>query len=265
MTGTTPSSPFMLLPVEIRKLIYGYLFPLGKDTVDFKHNYNHKGNIQWVEGNLRLRLDGVSCYTAILAVNRQIYAEAYQFLYRRTFTITVTAGSIQFLGKHWLSSSLCYQLFPKSFPFDTIKALRISIVKMPQKQRVSPYAPDHWADFQEKLCKLTDTLFELSKAKNFSLKSLVIEARALCILCEPSLGYYEVPKGIRYLLDRFRCLENVQDCELRLGCWANFLTDDAIMNLTKDSWQVMRLNHLAKDSAMEPEFTIISPHPSRKN
>ena len=99
----TACSPFMRLPTELRDLLYGHLLPNEADiggALDWKvHSwgctsiagqYEERSRMlekkdSWEE-LLRLRRDGDRCHPAILAVNKQIHAEASRVLYARTYT-----------------------------------------------------------------------------------------------------------------------------------------------------------------------------------
>lgn len=179
MSHSTSKLDFLSFPREIRGLIYDYLLPLGKDTASLKRNDKHEGNVQYVEGCLKLCRDGVSCYTAILAVNKQIYAEAFQTLYSRTFTITLTATDVEFLcrssdgyGHNQHTACGCVsRIFPKSFPFAAISALRIRIIAFPKWD-----CQFSWIAFQKRLYRLSTVLSMLTLENGVSLRELIIDA-----------------------------------------------------------------------------------------
>ena len=96
----------MCLPVELRLEILKYLLPdLLVITYSRKPHRKepHGGNIEIPSGQVResakskdltpLRRDGARCYTAVMAVNRTIYLEAHDMIYRpvekRIFEIRV--------------------------------------------------------------------------------------------------------------------------------------------------------------------------------
>lgn len=218
MTHKTPKPHLMLLPREIRDSIYEYLFPLAKDITTLKPNYNHEGNVQYVEGRLRLRRDGVSCYTAILRVNKQIHAEASRTLYGRTFTLTLTAKKYEFL---WTSCGDILGLFPKYFPFSAISALRIHVAAPPKR-----YRNKHWILFREQFHKLSMALSMLTLESGVSLKRLIIDASEPWDLDGLRSEQCEAIRYICRLFSQSRwTLQNVVDCEMRLGGLAGLSLD----------------------------------------
>ena len=81
--GSDPSySAFLLLPSEIRSLIFYYLLP-DKDDIcrapGFKESHND--DLEWHDEMFSSRQDGERCHPVILAVNRQINVEASRSMY----------------------------------------------------------------------------------------------------------------------------------------------------------------------------------------
>jgi hypothetical protein len=110
-------SYFLLLPLEVRQMIYSYLVP---DT-----------NIPIKEPELpdprALRLDGTVCSPQLLQVNYQIYEEFFeQFYGHATFAMYVEQHEISFLG------TPIYVYDPK-FPraLQVVRSLHIEIQLLP--------------------------------------------------------------------------------------------------------------------------------------
>ena len=195
MTELQLRMPLFRLPVELRDLIYHDLIPheVGRDF-------------------------GRRCPT-ILLINRQIYHEASRVLYDRTYTITVTAGSIAFHSFFCQpdGSKDITTIFPSTFPYHRVKALRIC-VRTPAS---SPYSDQAWSVFEWNLWQSARVLAIMRFRK------LIIDVEEPCRYHRPArcdgnrcfINFYGriCPRDIRRLFSALTLRDGVAEtCEICL-------------------------------------------------
>ena len=230
--------PFLRLPLELRDKIYGHLLPNEEDICiapGFIHDVYHEGDMQWVEELFDPRKGGDSCHTAILAVNKQINAEASRVMYSRTFTIGVSGTSISFLQDHYRTKERTnhgeylnvWEHFPTSFPFHRIRALRIQVTT-PQSRDCEGL----WVSLKEHIEEVRLAL-RLINYNVLPLKKLIIDAWEPNAYHGPIDGEPMALTDIRHLFRPLQySIQNVSSCEIRLQGWAK--TCPRTIELAKD-------------------------------
>ena len=133
MTNNASNSGFLSLPLELRDEIYRYLLPDVDDICPVPRSRRQLYHIKHVPC---LRTDKEQCYPEILAVNKQINAEASRVLYARTYTMKYFLNRVTFLGREYANNPLheCaaaaahrWETFLRRFPFHRVKKLRLGI------------------------------------------------------------------------------------------------------------------------------------------
>ena len=96
MTNNASYSGFLSLPLELRDEIYRHLLPDVDDICPVPRSRLQLYHIKYVPC---LRTDDEQCHPEILAVNKQINAEASRVLYARTYTMKFFLNRVTFLGR----------------------------------------------------------------------------------------------------------------------------------------------------------------------
>ena len=135
MTNNASYSGFLSLPLELRDEIYRHLLPDVDDICPIRRSRRQLHNIKDFPC-LRLpclRLDDDQCSPEILAVNKQINAEASRVLYARTYTMKFSMNKVIFLGREYARKPLDdsakhrWEDFLLRFPFHKVQRLRLGI------------------------------------------------------------------------------------------------------------------------------------------
>jgi hypothetical protein len=89
------TSPFMELPLELRRHIYSYLIPNVRVTTESRDQAS----------NYELRIDGDRCYPTFLETNRQIYHEMADQWYSSTwYDLLLSKNTLRFANMSRLST-----------------------------------------------------------------------------------------------------------------------------------------------------------------
>ena len=223
MTGYVSRSPLLGLPLELRDQIYGYLLPDVDEVCikpGFKENIYHEGDIEWFDDLFELRRDGDYCYPAILAVNKEVNAEASQIMWNRTYTITASPKCIEFLGaKFWVApysqihggyNQVPDRLdaFPVAFQFHRARAVRVRVMNSGFPGWM---ASRHFGLHLRELSKVLEKIAE----KDLPLKRLIID---LCAW--GNRPHVTEMADIMALFSAFEpCGRIAKFCEMKLGDW----------------------------------------------
>ena len=92
---SSTSYHFFKLPPELRSQVPGYLLP-NDDFIDFPHPHENSEGQSMFYVRASFRKDGAKCHRSVSAVNGQLYHEASQTTYGRTFSLIVILNGVQF-------------------------------------------------------------------------------------------------------------------------------------------------------------------------
>lgn len=229
-------SPLLRLPLELRDQIYGYVLPNVDEVCikpGFKENVQHEGDIEWFDNLFELRRDGDYCYPAILAVNKQVNAEASRIIWNRTYTITASTKCIEFLGAEYPIAPYNHipgpynrlpnqrDEFPVAFPFHKARAVRVRVVNSGYPGGVL------WGPFGFHLKKLSRVL-ERIREKGLPLKRLMIDFSAW-----GDGPHFTDMADIITLFKAFEPCESLARlCDLTCGDWATTSPQAVLMART---------------------------------
>ena len=236
MADYLPCSPFLRLPLELRDQIYGYLMPDVDEVCTkpgFKENVYHEGDIEWFDNLFELRRDGDYCYPAILAVNKQVHAEASRIMWNRTYTIRASPKSIEFLGAEYPLAPynhiagphirLPNQLddLPVAFPFHKARAIRVQVMNSVFPGWVA------WEHIGLHLKELSRVLEKIAE-KDLPLNRLIID---LCAWGDGS--HFTEIEDIMTLFSAFEpCDRIAKFCELKFADWVTTSPEVVLMART---------------------------------
>ena len=92
---SSTSCHFFKLPPELQSQMLGYLLP-DDDFIDFPHPHQNSEGQSVCYVGASFRKDGAECLRSVSALNRQLYHEASQITYGRTFSPISTLNGVRF-------------------------------------------------------------------------------------------------------------------------------------------------------------------------
>lgn len=237
----------MLLPAEIRRLIYSYLIP-KEDDICINYGFDRAVKRPGCDSHTdcyaaaSIRKDGGKCHTAILAVNRQVYAESSTMMYARTYTITISIHRTASQGCGVIIESPGdWKELLQVFPIHRIKALRLRVLTPPKPTPIpfeASFVSSHtWFNIYEKLNQVMTPL-EFASGERGLMKSFIIDVSEPCCFPPSFPGVKPCMADLRSLfslLSQHLC--GLESCIISLPLWAKNCPD--IIQVAKDCGRAM--------------------------
>lgn len=189
MTHNASYSGFNSLPLEIRDEIYRHLLPDVDDICPVPHS---RRQLYRRNNTPSLRIDDSQCHPSVLALNKQINAEASRVLYARTYTLKFCLNRVTFLGRDYASNPLHagaaqrWEDFLLRFPFPKVRKLRLQISTIASPATAS-------RDLRKDLYTNLGQVVEVANKAEQSLKRLSIEMHLCSFEFLGRLVRYDTP------------------------------------------------------------------------
>ena len=236
MPSSEKDSSFLLLPLEIRAMIYNYLIPNEDDiciNFGFSRAVQYPGCVSHTDcyEAASLRKDGDKCHLAVLAVNRGVYAEASAIVYARTYTIMIsTHETVSHSCRITIKRPGDWKNILRIFPIHRIKALRLRVLTPPNRTSLSILASHTgfhtWNGIYERLDQVISALHEFASSERRLLKYLIIDVSEPCCLPSTLSRVEPCMSNLGCLFSRLshhRC--GVEDYQINLPLWAKDCAD----------------------------------------